>query len=41
MTNPRNVAVVAEKLLEHLQKSTDVYLRKELVSKLTSLAERY
>lgn len=41
MTNPRNVMIVADKLLEYLNKSSDVYLRTELVSKITSLAERY
>eukprot|EP01122_Echinamoeba_exundans_P013933 TRINITY_DN6190_c0_g1_i1.p1 TRINITY_DN6190_c0_g1~~TRINITY_DN6190_c0_g1_i1.p1 ORF type:complete len:1271 (+),score=303.12 TRINITY_DN6190_c0_g1_i1:34-3813(+) len=41
MTNPRNVMIVADKLLEYLKKSADVYLRSELVSKITSLAERY
>eukprot|EP01083_Nonionella_stella_P235797 828781_1 len=41
MTNPANVTVVAEKLLESLKATVDVYLRTELVSKITQLAERY
>mmetsp|Transcript_84403 Transcript_84403/g.149296 ORF Transcript_84403/g.149296 Transcript_84403/m.149296 type:complete len:951 (+) Transcript_84403:100-2952(+) len=41
MTNPQNVIVVADKLTFHLRTSVDTHLRRELVQKLTSLAERF
>jgi AP-4 complex subunit epsilon-1 len=40
MTNPKNVTVVAEKLVDYLKKSNDAFLRAELVSKITMLAEK-
>ncbi|CAE8686566.1 unnamed protein product [Polarella glacialis] len=41
MTNPQNVIVVADKLTFHLRTSVDQHLRRELVQKITSLAERF
>ncbi|CEM22902.1 unnamed protein product [Vitrella brassicaformis CCMP3155] len=41
MTNPQNVTVVVEKLLFHLKASSDQHLRRDLVSKITQLAEKY
>lgn len=41
MTNPQNVTVVVDKLTFHLRTSVDVHLRRELVQRLTSLAERF
>lgn len=41
MTNPQNIAVVVEKLTFHLRTSVDVHLRRELVQRITSLAERF
>mmetsp|Transcript_87521 Transcript_87521/g.137026 ORF Transcript_87521/g.137026 Transcript_87521/m.137026 type:complete len:970 (+) Transcript_87521:186-3095(+) len=41
MTNPQNVVVVVEKLTFHLRTSVDVHLRRELVQKITQLAERF
>jgi AP-4 complex subunit epsilon-1 len=41
MTNPKNVTVVADKLVDYLKKSNDPFLRAELVSKVTMLAEKY
>eukprot|EP01127_Copromyxa_protea_P006693 TRINITY_DN16695_c0_g1_i1.p1 TRINITY_DN16695_c0_g1~~TRINITY_DN16695_c0_g1_i1.p1 ORF type:complete len:1212 (-),score=327.62 TRINITY_DN16695_c0_g1_i1:36-3392(-) len=41
MTNPANVTVVAEKLLENLCTQTDKFLREDLVNKITSLADRF
>ncbi|CAD7971328.1 unnamed protein product [Amoebophrya sp. A120] len=41
MTNPQNCTVVAEKLLFHLQTTQDNHLRKELTSRICTLAERY
>eukprot|EP00931_Biecheleriopsis_adriatica_P115082 TRINITY_DN90918_c0_g1_i1.p1 TRINITY_DN90918_c0_g1~~TRINITY_DN90918_c0_g1_i1.p1 ORF type:complete len:958 (+),score=192.95 TRINITY_DN90918_c0_g1_i1:146-3019(+) len=41
MTNPQNVVVVADKLIFHLRTSVDTHLRRDLVQKVTSLAERF
>ncbi len=42
ITNPQNVVVIVDKLMMHLrQASSDAYLRSELVSRITQLAERY
>ena len=40
MTNPVNVEVVTSKLLTFLRGSVDVFLRKDLVSRITQVAER-
>ena len=40
MTNPMNVVVITEKLINYLRSTVDVYLRTELVSRITQLAER-
>jgi AP-4 complex subunit epsilon-1 len=41
MTNPVNVTVIVAKLLTHLQSATDPFLRRDLVTRLTTLAERF
>ena len=41
MTNPTNVVFISNKLMESLRSSTDEFLRTELVSRITELAERY
>jgi len=41
MTNPQNVVVVVDKLNFHLRTSVDAHLRRDLVQKITSLAERF
>mmetsp|Transcript_23436 Transcript_23436/g.43151 ORF Transcript_23436/g.43151 Transcript_23436/m.43151 type:complete len:1067 (-) Transcript_23436:48-3248(-) len=41
MTNPANVEVVVDKLTFHLKTSVDEHLRRDLVQKVTSLAERF
>lgn len=41
MTNPQNVVVVVDKLTFHLRTSVDSHLRRDLVQKITSLAERF
>eukprot|EP00397_Hematodinium_sp_SG-2012_P004969 GEMP01004985.1.p1 GENE.GEMP01004985.1~~GEMP01004985.1.p1 ORF type:complete len:979 (+),score=207.70 GEMP01004985.1:87-3023(+) len=41
MTNPANCEVIADKLLYHLKISVDAHLRRELVQRITALAERY
>lgn len=41
MTNPQNVTVVVDKLTFYLRTSVDVHLRRELVQRVTSLAERF
>lgn len=41
MTNPQNVTVVVDKLTFHLRTSVDTHLRRELVQRITSLAERF
>lgn len=41
MTNPMNVVTITDKLIQHLRQTQDQYLRTELVSRITQLAERY
>lgn len=41
MTNPVNVTVIIEKLLTYLRTTVDVFLRKDLVPRITQLAERF
>ncbi|GLD91737.1 hypothetical protein PINS_up000270 [Pythium insidiosum] len=41
MTNPVNVEFISEKLTQFLREATDVFLRTELVSRITQCAERY
>jgi len=41
MTNPSNCEIIAAKLLYHLKLSVDAHLRRELVQKITALAERF
>eukprot|EP00455_Lapot_gusevi_P047326 TRINITY_DN637_c0_g3_i4.p1 TRINITY_DN637_c0_g3~~TRINITY_DN637_c0_g3_i4.p1 ORF type:complete len:1210 (-),score=506.44 TRINITY_DN637_c0_g3_i4:151-3717(-) len=41
ITNPANVVIIVEKLMSFLRQTQDVYLRTELVSRITQLAERY
>eukprot|EP00697_Spironema_sp_BW2_P010272 gnl/Spiro4/25436_TR12687_c0_g1_i1.p1 gnl/Spiro4/25436_TR12687_c0_g1~~gnl/Spiro4/25436_TR12687_c0_g1_i1.p1 ORF type:complete len:1239 (-),score=303.72 gnl/Spiro4/25436_TR12687_c0_g1_i1:57-3773(-) len=41
MTNVHNVVVVVDKMLGHLKTTTDSFLRRELTSRITALAERY
>jgi len=41
MTNPQNIETIADKLLDHLKAATDAHFKKELVNKITQLAERY
>src|SRR5690606_4012698 len=41
ITNPKNVRPITSKLIEFLKTTTDTYLRTELVSRITQLAERY
>ena len=41
MTNPINVRAIVDKLLDHLKQSQDVYMRSDLVSRITQLAERF
>jgi len=41
MTNPQNVIIVVEKLTFHLRTSVDLHLRRELVQRISSLAERF
>ncbi len=41
MTNPVNVDFITAKLLEYLEKSTDVFLRTDLVQRISQSAERY
>lgn len=41
MTNPQNVVVIVDKLIESLNNSADNYLRTELVSRITQLAEKF
>ncbi len=41
MTNPKNVVFIVAKLIKHLKLTTDTYLRQELVSRITELAERF
>nr|CCA22889.1 Coatomer protein complex putative [Albugo laibachii Nc14] len=41
MTNPVNVEFISDKLTQFLRETTDVFLRTELVSRITQCAERY
>eukprot|EP00475_Leptophrys_vorax_P016732 TRINITY_DN2323_c0_g1_i1.p1 TRINITY_DN2323_c0_g1~~TRINITY_DN2323_c0_g1_i1.p1 ORF type:complete len:1145 (+),score=327.32 TRINITY_DN2323_c0_g1_i1:67-3501(+) len=41
MTNPANVVVIVGKLIASLKSTLDVFLRKELVLRITQLAERF
>ena len=41
MTNPMNVTVVVDRLMSVLREAVDVFLRKELVSRITQLAEKF
>ncbi|XP_003382933.2 PREDICTED: AP-4 complex subunit epsilon-like [Amphimedon queenslandica] len=41
MTNPSNVTVITEKLIAYLRKTTDEFIKTDLVSKITQLAERF
>lgn len=41
MTNDKNVGIVIEKSIQFLRETNDEFLRKQLVSRITSLAERY
>ncbi len=41
MTNPVNVEVIVGKLLEHLRGANDEFLRGDLVSRITQVAERF
>ena len=40
MTNEHNVNVICAKLIASLKDSVDIYLRQELIDKITSLAEK-
>ena len=41
MTNDMNVGIVTQKSIEFLRATTDEFLRKQLVSRVTNLAERF
>ena len=41
MTNSVNVTVIVDNMLKFLKTTNDAYLRRDLVSKITQLAERY
>ncbi len=41
MTNPVNVEVIVDKQLYYLRTTTDVFLRTDLVSRITQAAEKY
>jgi len=41
MTNPINVEFISEKLLDFLRKTTDLFLKKQLTTRICSVAERY
>lgn len=41
MTTPSNVVFIAGKLMDSLEASNDPFLREELVSRVTELAERF
>ena len=41
MINPVNVEVIVTKLLDHLSSATDTFLRTDLVTRITSAAERF
>ena len=41
MTNPMNVVVITERLIEYLRQTRDEYIRSDLVARITQLAERF
>ncbi|XP_019622254.1 PREDICTED: AP-4 complex subunit epsilon-1-like [Branchiostoma belcheri] len=41
MTGPPNVTVICDRLISHLSTTTDTYLKSDLVTKITQLAERF
>jgi len=41
MTNPLNVAVISDRLIGYLHQTRDEYVRSDLVTKITQLAERF
>lgn len=41
MTNPQNATTVVDKLTFHMRTTVDMHLRRELVQRVTSLAERF
>ena len=41
MTNPANVTVITDKLISYLTNTKDEFMKADLVSKITQLAERY
>eukprot|EP00467_Chlorarachnion_reptans_P021737 CAMPEP_0114488962 /NCGR_PEP_ID=MMETSP0109-20121206/1622_1 /TAXON_ID=29199 /ORGANISM="Chlorarachnion reptans, Strain CCCM449" /LENGTH=1192 /DNA_ID=CAMNT_0001665415 /DNA_START=494 /DNA_END=4072 /DNA_ORIENTATION=- len=41
MTNPQNVRVIMQKLMTFLESTVDEFLRSELVSKITQIAEKF
>jgi len=41
MTNPENVEIVVDRLTFYLRTSVDMHLRRELVQRITSIAERF
>jgi hypothetical protein len=41
MTNCDNFKVVCQKLMENLQLATDPYIKVDIVTKITQLADRY
>ena len=41
MTSALNVVVITEKLIAYLKTTRDEYIKTDLVSKITQLAERY
>lgn len=41
MTNPVNVEMITQKMIDHLAATSDFHLRTELVSRITQLAERF
>jgi len=40
MTNPANVIMVVDKLTAYLRQASDVFLRTDLVARITQLAEK-
>ena len=41
MTNPLNVVVISDRLIEYLRQTSDEYIQSDLVAKITQLAERF
>jgi AP-4 complex subunit epsilon-1 len=41
MTNPVNVELIADKLIDFLSHTTDLFLRKNLTKRVCAIAERY